>query len=249
MDIDGTHKELVGSERFEHDYTPRFSPDGGKVAYSAWRKGGYRDVFVLDLRTGETERVTNDRALDTGPAWSPDGSRLYFSSDRTGIANIYAWELASGEITQVTNLVAGAYTPAPSPDGTQLAYIGYTSRGYDIYLLELGAKATWPARDYVDDRPPPSESDSLLSARSRRYAGGRTLYPRYWGLDLEEDAFGQQRGIVTRGNHAAEFHGVSGRLGITLERGEVNVDLLSTIRRLRPVLAVSFFGVVTPGGG
>jgi hypothetical protein len=249
VDIEGTQKELVGSERFEQVYTPRFSPDGGKVAYSAWRKGGYRDVFVLDLRTGETERVTNDRALDTGPAWSPDGSRLYFSSDRTGIANIYAWELASGEITQVTNLVAGAYTPAPSPDGTQLAYIGYTSRGYDIYLLELGAKATWPARDYVDDRPPPSESDSLLSARSRRYAGGRTLYPRYWGLDLEEDAFGQQLGIFTRGNDAAEFHDVFARLGISLEEGYVNVDLQYTLRRMPPDLSVSFFRRVTPRGG
>ena len=112
-DIEGSQEVLVQSERFEQVYTPRFSPDGTKVAYSAWRKGGYRDVHVIDLATREITQVTHDRAIDTGPAWSPDGNLLYFSSDRTGIANIYAWEPATGELSQVTNLVSGAYTPAP----------------------------------------------------------------------------------------------------------------------------------------
>ena len=248
-DIEGTQELLVPSERFEQVYTPRFSPDGTKVAYSAWRKGGYRDIQVIDLSTREITRVTHDRALDTGPAWAPDGSRLYFSSDRTGIANIYAWEPASGEILQLTNLVSGAYTPAPSPDGTRLAYIGYTSRGYDIFVMDLEEDATSPAQPYVDDRPPPSEADTLRPDRSRRYAGARTLYPRFWGLDLEEDAFGRQLGIFTRGNDAAEFHDFFARLGFSLTEGYVNVDLRYTLRRMPPDLSASFFRRVTPRGG
>jgi len=248
-DISGTQEVLVPSERFEQVYTPRFSPDGRKVAYSAWRKGGYRDVHVIDLETGQITKVTHDRALDTGPAWSPDGSLLYFSSDRTGIANIYAWAPATGRTRQVTNLVSGAYTPAPSPDGTTLAYIGYTSRGFDIYVLDLDPATNRRAPAYVDDRPPPSDSDSLVAARSKRYAGARTLYPRFWGLDLEEDAFGQQLGIFTRGNDAAEFHDFFARLGISLEEGYVNVDLRYTLRRMPPDLSVSFFRRVTPRGG
>jgi Tol biopolymer transport system component len=248
-DIAGTQKRLVRSARFEQVYTPRFSPDGRKVAYSAWRKGGYRDIHVVDLETREITRVTHDRALDTGPAWSPDGQRLYFSSDRTGIANIYAWEPSSGDIGQVTNLVSGAYTPAPSPDGARLAYIGYTSRGYDIYVMDLEPSSDSIARPYVDDRPPPSEADRLVPAQSKRYAGARTLYPRFWGLDLEEDAFGQQLGIFTRGNDAAEFHDFFARLGISLTEGYVNVDLRYTLRRMPPDLTVSFFRRVTPRGG
>ena len=177
-DIERTQELLVGSERFEQVYTPRFSPDGTKVAYSSWRKGGYRDIQVIDLATREITHVTHDRALDTGPAWSPNGKRLYFSSDRTGIANIYAWEPATNEVLQITNVVSGAYTPAPSPDGTQLAYIGYHSRGYDIYVLELDSERQRPAPAYVDDRPPPSDADSLIGDRSRRYAGARTLRTR-----------------------------------------------------------------------
>lgn len=248
-DIEGTQEELVASQRFEQVYTPRFSPDGTRVAYSAWRKGGYRDIHVIDLRTREITHVTHDRALDTGPAWSPDGRRLYFSSDRSGIANIYAWEPETERLVQVTNLISGAYTPAPSPDGTRLAYIGYTSRGYDVFLMELDPSTDLPARDYIDDRPPPSEADTLAPGRSGRYVAARTLYPRFWGIDLEEDAFGRQLGIFTRGNDAAEFHDFFARLGISLEEGYVNVDLRYTLRRLPPDLSVSFFRRVTPRGG
>ncbi len=248
-DIEGTQEILVDSKRFEQVYTPRFSPDGTKVAYSKWSEGGYRDIHVLDLETREITELMHDRALDTGPAWSPDGTLLYFSSDRTGIANIYAWNAETGRITQVTNLVSGAYTPAPSPDGTRLAYIGYTSRGFDIYMLDLTELPTRSAPRYVDNRPPPSPVDSVLNDRPRRYVGARTLYPRFWGLDLEQDAFGQQLGIFTRGEDAAGFHDVFARVGISLAEGYVNVDARYTLRRLPPDFTVSFFRSVTPRGG
>ncbi len=248
-DIEGTQEVLVASERFEQVYTPRFSPDGTKVAYSAWRKGGYRDIEVIDLVTRKITRVTHDRAMDTGPAWSPDGGLLYFSSDRTGIANIYAWEPATGRLSQITNLVSGAYTPAPAPDGKRLAYIGYTSRGYDIYLLDLDARTGRPSSPYVDNRPPPSEADALIADLSSRYAGARTLYPRFWGIDLEEDAFGRQIGIFTRGEDAAQFHSFFARLGVSLTEGYVNADLQYTLRRMPPDLSVSFFRRVTPRSG
>lgn len=248
-DIEGTQEILVPSKRFEQVYTPRFSPDGTKVAYSVWRRGGYRDIQVIDLQTREIVEVTHDRAMDTGPAWSPDGSRLYFSSDRTGIANILAWEPDSGNTVRLTNVVSGAYTPAPSPDGTQLAYIGYTSRGYDIYLLDLEETPARPAAPYIDDRPPPSDADALVPDASRRYVAARTLYPRYWGLDLQEDGFGRQLGIFTRGEDAARFHDFYARLGISLDEGYVNAELRYTLFRLPPNLSLSFFRNVSPRGG
>ena len=247
--IEETQELLVPSERFEQVYTPRFSPDGSRVAYSVWRKGGYRDIQVIDLATREVTVVTHDRALDTGPAWAPDGQRLYFSSDRTGIANIYAWEPETGSIQQVTNVVSGAYTPAISPDGRRLAYIGYTSRGFDLYVMDLDPTTGRPAPSYVDDRPPPSDPDTLMADHSRRYFAAKTIYPRFWGLDLENDAFGRQLGIYTRGNDAAEFHDFYARLGISLTEGYVNVDLRYTLRRLPPNVQITFFRRVTPRGG
>ena len=248
-DIEGTKTLLVDSNRFEQVYTPRYSPDGTKIAYSVWLEGGYRDIHVLDLATREVTRVTDDRALDTGPAWAPDGSRLYFSSDRTGIANIYTWEPDTGELVQVTNVVSGAYTPAPSPDGTRLAYIGYTSVGFDVYLMELDPTLDRPAPPYIDDRPPAPIAKGIEPAQSNRYVAVRSLYPRFWGLELEDDAFGQQLGIFTEGIDAAGFHAFTARLGISLEEGYVNADLTYTLRRMPPDVSLSFFRRVLPRGG
>ena len=248
-DIEGTQEALVQSERFGQVYTPRFSPDGTKIAYSVWLKGGYRDIHVIDLETQKVTRVTDDRAMDTGPAWAPDGSRLYFSSDRTGIANIYAWEPGTRRLVQVTNLVSGAYTPAPSPDGRRLAYIGYTSIGYDVFLMDLDPDLDRPASPYIDDRPPAEVAEGIVPDIGTRYVAARSFYPRFWGIDLEDDAFGRQFGIFTEGIDAAGFHSFFARLGISLTEGYVNADFSYTLSRLPPNLTLSLFRRVVPRGG
>ncbi|MEM8607738.1 MAG: hypothetical protein AAGF92_11560 [Myxococcota bacterium] len=248
-DIEGTKELLVDSKRFEQIYTPKFSPDGTRVAYSAWLEGGYRDIHVMDLATREVTRVTHDRAQDTGPAWSPDGRRLYFSSDRTGIANIYAWNVDDGTLVQVTNLISGAYTPAPSPDGKRLAYIGYSSVGFDVFLMDLDPELDRPAPPYVNDRPPDEVVKGLDPVLSRRYAAARTLYPRAWGVDLQDDAFGEQLGITASGIDAAGLHEIFARLGISLTEGYVEAQFDYTLRRLPPDLSISLFRRVVPRGG
>ena len=247
--IEQTQEVLVQSRPFEQAYTARFSPDGKRVAYSVWREGGYRDVHVIDLETREITRVTDDRALDTGPAWSPDGKRLYFSSDRTGIANIYWWDPDTGETRQLTNVVAGAYTPAPSPDGRRLAYIGYTSIGFDVYLMDLESGQSRPAEPYVDDRPPPSPCCRFNPDVGTRYIAGPTFAPRFWTVELEEDTFGQQLGITLEGEDAATFHDWFLRVGISLEEGYINTDFRYTLQRLPPNVFVTFFRQVTERGG
>src|SRR5690606_37823502 len=138
-DVEGSMRLLVQSRRFDQVFTPRFSPDGARVAYSVWERGGRRDVRLLELATGAVTELTRDRAMDTGPTFSPDGAYVYFSSDRTGIANLYRYRLADGQLEQVTNVLGGAYMPALSPDGQRLVYVGYTSRGFDLYLPELAS--------------------------------------------------------------------------------------------------------------
>ena len=48
-----------------------------------------RDIWILDVARGTSRRLTFDPADDCGPAWSPDGSRIAFFSDRRGVREIY----------------------------------------------------------------------------------------------------------------------------------------------------------------
>jgi Tol biopolymer transport system component len=62
-------------------YTPTFSPDGRQVAFAAI-VGGFTDLFVADVQTGELRRLTHDLFTDLQPSWSPDGAAVAFVTDR-----------------------------------------------------------------------------------------------------------------------------------------------------------------------
>ena len=84
-DRSGTPRGTVG----DPDGTlarPRVSRDGHRVAVSR-RVQGNTDVWLLD--GVRASRLTFDAAVDSYPVWSPDGSRIAFSSNRTGRLDLY----------------------------------------------------------------------------------------------------------------------------------------------------------------
>ena len=248
-DVEGTQRVLVRSRRYEQAYTPRFSPDGGTVAFSHWREGGYRDIRLVDLTSGEITDVTHDRAMDSGPAWSPDGRHLYFSSDRTGVANLYRLEVASGALEQITDVVAGAYSPDVSPDGRSLVYLGYTSRGWDVWRLDLDQARPRQAEPYEGQRPERDHPAGGLVTHAVRYRPASTLYPRSYFLDLTPDSFGNQLGITVAGEDIAQHMAWSARLGVSLNEGYVNADANMVFRRLPAPIQVGAFRRISLRGG
>lgn len=170
-------------------YDPDWHPSGTKVAYSAWRDGGWRDIYVHDLETQTTERITADRAQDNSPEWSPDGRWLLFSSDRSGVFNLYAFDTESGQTRQVSNVLGGAFEPAISHDGERIAYVGYSSTGYDLWAMDFDparfmdppeAITDWPVA--LDPEPGYDADDPSAgpppSANAKPYRFYRTFFPR-----------------------------------------------------------------------
>jgi hypothetical protein len=223
---DAEIRVLYEGGRFDQAYTPAWSPDGAKLVFSAWRKGGLRDLMLYDLASGSATELTRDRAIDGDPAWSPDGRYVYFSSDRTGIYNIYAYELATGAIWQVTNVVGGAFDPAVSPDGTRLAYQGFDADGYDLFEIELDPAHWTAARPYVDERPPPTDvaDDEVRVLGPRPYRPLETLAPNVWSAELLADsAIGTAVTVRTSGSDVAGVHAWNLATTISLDDGTVNV--------------------------
>lgn len=89
-----------------------FSPDDTKMAYNrvfrefrTWKryKGGMADdVWIIDLKTGQLENITQHAAQDIIPMWAPN-NRVYFLSDRDGRMNLYSYDLGTKRTTQHTN--------------------------------------------------------------------------------------------------------------------------------------------------
>jgi TolB protein len=67
------------------------------------------EVFVLTLATGISKRLTTNGGTDTAPTWSPDGTKLAFSSNRSGSYQIWTMNAATGgSLARVTNVINAA---------------------------------------------------------------------------------------------------------------------------------------------
>ncbi len=223
--IAGTRHALLGAAPYQQAFTPRFSPDGATLVASVWRTGGYRDIVLVDRTTGAVRELTHDRAQDTGPTFSPDGSRVYFSSDRSGVSNIYAFELATGSTSQITNVIAGAYQPVISPDGKTLVYVGYESHGYGLHELPLGGLTPRVAEPYHDTRPSADAAPEPAALPVHDYEPLQTILPRNYQLELRNGALGYDLGIHIAGNDIAGFHHYKLFVSANLERGDPSVSL------------------------
>jgi len=123
--LDVTRPAYEQKDRAEDDRRPRpvrgivspvLSPDGEQVAFVA-----LGDLWELRIDAAPRQ-ITHDRAVESDPAWSPDGRRLAYSSDREGSSNLYIRDVRSGATRRVTSAPGAEVAAAFSPDGRTLAY-------------------------------------------------------------------------------------------------------------------------------
>jgi Tol biopolymer transport system component len=110
-----------GDERY-----PTYSPDGTQLLFRGDDDGadvsGDEDIFVQDLETKVVRRVTEGGGTDTAPAWSPDGSKIAFYSNRDGDMEIWVVNADGTDLWQLTFNEVHDEGPAWSPDGRFIAF-------------------------------------------------------------------------------------------------------------------------------
>jgi len=123
-----------------YEKAPAYSPDGQWIYFSAVA-GSFKKIYRLKRDDPSVrEQVTYGDWNDEDACMSPDGKRLYFTSDRNGgIYNIYSIDLSSGETWQHTDVIGGAFLPSilPGKDGVEkLVFTAYYKRQYSLYAAE-----------------------------------------------------------------------------------------------------------------
>lgn len=192
---------------------PRWSPNGRRLAVTAWRDG-QPGLELIDARNGEVTRLLSaDRATLAWPVWSRDGEYLYFTYDLDGIHNIYRLQPATGRLARVTNVVGGAFEPARCPHSGRLVFSGYSASGYDLVLLEeytaeevaaefAPADTAWRPPVVATAMEPPAdiqqqaeEDEPAVILSRHRYRAGATLLPRAWFPAFAVDEEGSNYGL------------------------------------------------------
>jgi Tol biopolymer transport system component len=197
FDLDDGHIEALHTGALEYGGFS-WSPDGKFIAFSAiapgyvdslgifMRVGPHnrpgRDIYLLRVEDGLTTRITLCPSEDISPAFSPDGGKLLFVSDRNGTYNLYVHDFADSTTSQLTDVLGGIFSPTWSIEGDRLAFGAFGAGGWDVFQIKepleaLEAKKvlkehlwTWDAPwveaerlaavDSLPEIPGPVETDS-----------------------------------------------------------------------------------------
>ena len=131
-DSDGQNEQSALTSR-EPIISPRWSPDGAKLAYVSF-ENKKPQIWVHEIYTSKRTLVGNFRGSNSAPAWSPDGNTLAIALTLSGATQIYAIPAGGGESRRLTNSSGIDTEPAYSPDGS-IYFTSDRGGGPQIYRM------------------------------------------------------------------------------------------------------------------
>jgi Tol biopolymer transport system component len=139
---------LTKTESTVQNLAPAVSPDGKAVVYYRTGNGplGMTGLYLLKVGSGTSVNLTwtFQGHSDFDPAWSPDGRRIAFTSDRMGSNDIWMVNTDGTNLVRLTSSKFSEAHPAFSPDGRQLAFVSDRTGATEIFTLDLAGSSLIP---------------------------------------------------------------------------------------------------------
>ena len=172
FNIETGRQEALGNFT-EMTFAPRFSYDGNSVLLSE-AKSGNTDLYVMDLRSRQSRRLTDHPAIDTSPSMSPDGSQVVFNSDRGGSPQLYIMNTDGSPLQcpdggrdtacRITYGQGRYTTPVWSPRGDLIAFTKQVRGKFHIGVIRTNGKdERLLTESYQDEGPAWSPNGRVLT--------------------------------------------------------------------------------------
>ncbi|MBK5254746.1 MAG: S9 family peptidase [Vicinamibacteria bacterium] len=121
---------LIDKETFfqmESIANPVIAPDGSQIVFTRGFVDARKDqnassLWIIDARGERLRQLTEGTFRDSAAAFSPDGRKIAFLSNRSGSTQIHVMWLDTREMAQITRLDSDPSAPVWSPDGAKIAF-------------------------------------------------------------------------------------------------------------------------------
>lgn len=141
------------------NFLPAWSPDGARLAFMTSRDAGNVEIYVVNRDGSGLRRLTNHPENDTSPTWSPTGSQIGFTSNRSGNPQIYIMNAdGTGQPERITSeswCDRATWSPAPF---NEIAYASRTGAGYDIRIFDFATRSFKTVTDGIGSNESPTFS-------------------------------------------------------------------------------------------
>jgi tol-pal system beta propeller repeat protein TolB len=133
MKLDGTIVKKITNRGMNTD--PAFSPTGDKIAYVSTADGD-EEIFLYEIKTDSTTKLTNNEYTDFSPSFSPDGKELVYVTNRDGSWEIYKANLIQRQAFRLTKNKFWDGFPSYTPDGKLIVFSSKRNGSEDIYIMK-----------------------------------------------------------------------------------------------------------------
>ena len=117
--------------------SPRFSPDGSRLAYTSYHRGN-PNLYVTDLSQSKTTKALSSRnGLNVAPAWSPNGKQLIITLSKDGNPDLYLMAPNGRVLKRLTRNMGINVSASWSPDGRKMAFVSDRSGTPQIYIMTI----------------------------------------------------------------------------------------------------------------